>query len=123
MTGLELAYDRAKSLIGGHTAGSFGVVQEIERLRSAWKPNRLSVILLAESHVWTDSDEIRSRVTQSDHSETSFARFVYCLGYGEPDLLSRRVKPNVGTPQYRRLLHDTMLEPSLTLAPPGDEIR
>jgi hypothetical protein len=114
MTGLQQAYDRAKALIGADTVESFGVVQEIERLRSAWKPDRTRVILLAESHVWTDIDEIQTRVTQPDHSETSFARFVYCLGYGEPDLLSRRIKPNVGTPQYWRLLHDTIFEPTPT---------
>jgi hypothetical protein len=114
MTGLELAYDHVKGLIGADTAESFEVVQEIVRLRSAWRPDRVRVILLAESHVWTDSDEIQNRVMQPDCSETGFARFVYCLGYGEPDLLSRPVKPNTGTPQYWRLFHDTIVEPTPT---------
>jgi hypothetical protein len=45
--------------------------------------------------------------------EPGFARFVYCLGYGEPQLVSPRITQNGGTPQYWRLFHDTVRDPQL----------
>jgi hypothetical protein len=35
---------------------------------------------------------------------TPFVRLVYCLGYGERDLVQGRVQPNFGTPQFWKLL-------------------
>jgi hypothetical protein len=72
-----------------------------------WRPERVQVVVLAE---WTSREETRSRVTQPDGTETGFARFVYCLGYGEPQLVAPEVKPNNGTPQYWKLFQDTVLE-------------
>jgi hypothetical protein len=109
--GLELAYSRARDIIGRESSEYLDVVEEVERLRSAWRPERVRVILLAESHVWTSREETRSRVKQPDDTETGFARFVYCLGYGEPQLVAPSVWPNRGTPQYWRLFHDAVYGP------------
>jgi hypothetical protein len=58
-----------------------------------------------------------SRVTLPNGKETSFAQFVYCLGYGEKDLVKPAVQRNGGTPQFWKLFHDTVYEPNTTLAP------
>lgn len=109
--GLEEAYLRAAAIIGPGRAESPEVALEVELLRLAWKPQNVRVIILAESHVWTTEAETRSRVRQPDGVETGFARFVYCLGYGEPLLVLPEVLPNDGTWQYWRLFHDTVRAP------------
>lgn len=95
------AYDRAAAIIG-QGAESIEVAQEVERLRLAWRPSCVRVVMLAESHVWTSEDEAVNR----------FVRFVYCLAYGEKSL-APRVAPNTGTLQYWRLFHDAIHEPDL----------
>jgi hypothetical protein len=110
--GLELAYCRARDIIGRDRAECLAVAVEVEQLRLAWRPERVQVVVLAESHVWTSRDEIRSRVKQPNGKETGFARFVYCLGYGEPRLVEPAVTPNRGTPQFWRLFHDTVYGPT-----------
>jgi hypothetical protein len=113
MMGLELAYSRARDIIG-REAECLAVAIEVERLRLAWQPKRVQVVVLAESHVWTSRDEIRSRVCQPNGKETGFARFVYCLGYGEKDLVKPALSQNNGTPQFWKLFHDTVYEPDST---------
>jgi hypothetical protein len=102
------AYDRAAKIIAarGRSPEDFTVAQEVECLRSAWRPSHVRVVMLAESHVWTSEAETKSRVLQPDGIETGFARFVYCLGYGERSLVVPSVSPNHGTWQYWRLFHD-----------------
>lgn len=114
MTRLELAYSRARDVIGPERAECLEAAVEVERLRLAWRPKKVRVVVLAESHVWTSREEIRSRVKQSDGVETGFARFVYCLGYGESQLVMPTVMPNKGTPQYWKLFNDTIREPTST---------
>jgi hypothetical protein len=111
--GLELAYGRARDIIGRERAECLDAAVEVERLRSACRPERVRVVVLAESHVWTSRDEIRSRVMQPNGIETGFARFVYCLGYGEPQLVEPAVAPNRGTPQFWRLFHDAVYGPTI----------
>jgi hypothetical protein len=112
-TGLRAAYDRAASIIGPTWAERFEVALEVERLRSAHRPRVVRVLLLAESHVWTSPEETASRVSQPDGVETGFARFVYCLGYGEPCLVRPPVTKNGGTPQFWRLFHDAIRGPDV----------
>jgi hypothetical protein len=106
--GLELAYGRVRDIIGRERAECLDAAVEVERLRLACRPERVRVVVLAESHVWTSPDEIRSRVAQPNGIETGFARFVYCLGYGEPQLVEPTVAPNRGTPQFWKLFHDAV---------------
>jgi hypothetical protein len=113
MMGLELAYGRARNILGRERAECLDVAVEVERLRLACCPEHVRVVVLAESHVWTSSDELRSRVLQPNGIETGFARFVYCLGYGEPQLVEPAVEPNLGTPQFWRLFHDTVHGPAI----------
>jgi hypothetical protein len=83
----------------------------VEHLRHLWRPDHVRVVLLAESHVWTSREEAKSRVIQPDGVETGFARFIYCLGGGEPQLVFPSVSPNVGASQYWTLLHDSVYGP------------
>jgi hypothetical protein len=68
----------------------------VERLRCMWRPVCARVIILAESHVWTSLQETRSGVLHPDGEQTDFARFIYCLGGGESQLITPPVVPNVG---------------------------
>src|SRR5579863_4767688 len=116
--GLELAYSRSRDIIRrGRPVAEIehlAVAVEVERLRLAWRPQQVQVVVLAEPHVWTSGDEIRSRVTPPNRKETGFARFIYCLGYGEKDLVKPAVPRNSGTPQFWKLFHDTVYEPTTT---------
>jgi hypothetical protein len=118
---LEQAYARAAEVIRRHTEEGLAVAKAVERLRTAWRPKQVRVVLLAESHVWTGENEITSSVRQPDGSSTAFARFVYCLGYGEPQLVDPRVVPNSGTPHYWRLFHDAIRGPDVPLNTGGPD--
>jgi hypothetical protein len=76
-----------------------------------WRPERPRIILLAESHVWTSPHEAKCEVRHPDGVTTGFARFIYCLGAGEPTLVTPAVYPNVSGSQYWKLLHDTVRGP------------
>jgi len=105
MMGLELAYSRARGIIGLERAECLCVAEEVEGLRSQWRPERVRVVVLAESHVWTSRDETRSRVRPPNAKETGFARFVYCVGYGEPQLVEPAVTPNNGCAEFKNYAH------------------
>jgi hypothetical protein len=113
--GLEQAYARAAEVIRRPYEEGLAVAKAVEYLRTAWRPKQVRIILLAESHVWTGENEITSSVRQPDGSSTAFVRFVYCLGYGEPQLVDPQVRPNSGTPQYWRLFHDAIHGPGVPL--------
>jgi len=107
---LKCAYDRASGIIG-EGAECFDVAELVERIRWRWRPDKVRLVLLAESHGWTSSNEVQSRVKQPDGTETGFARFVYCLGCGEPQLVSpcvvERNRTNISL-QFWKLLQDTV---------------
>jgi hypothetical protein len=75
--------------------------------REYWRPEEVRVLLLAESHVLTHDHELEAQVRLDayGHSDapTEFVRLVYCLGYGERDLVDGAVKPNTGTWQFWQL--------------------
>jgi hypothetical protein len=119
---LREAYDRASAIIGSE-AESIEIAEEVERLRLAWRPSRVRIVMLAESHVWTSKDESLSRVRQPDGIETGFVRFVYCLGYGERSLVVPSVLPNGGTPQYWRLFHDAVRGPQVPIGEIGGKAK
>lgn len=73
--------------------------------RRAWRPERVKVLLVAESHV-AESPNDRNAVVNTPRwldrqFPSQFVRLVYCLGYGEPTLC-RVPKPtaNGGTWQF-----------------------
>lgn len=98
---------------------SFGLVPEpletalfVEEHRWFWKPKDVKFILVAESHVYTNAKEINVKIDPSKLPEEvpitvplNFVRLVYCLGYGEPDILTtpEKIENNSGTKQYVNL--------------------
>ena len=105
------------------TIEAFDVVQSVNQYRLYWKPDLVKLILLAESHVYTCERDFQVFLTQKKmeglgddetkidaylHNMNHYARFVYCLGYGENDFLETPLDPlsarNVGTWQYWKLL-------------------
>lgn len=99
-------YRNASSLLAS-AAEPFSVVECVEQHRLHWRPPRVHTILLAESHVYTRAHE---NVAMSGTEQLAvanlpmnFVRFVYCLGYGEPDFVGQPVAGNTGTWQYWKL--------------------
>lgn len=97
---------------------SLNVVNEVDKYRQFWKPEKTNVILLAESHVYTSQKDFSVKLNQKfleNHLEqypTNFVRFVYCLGYGETQLLTKSLndKRNSGTPQYWKIFSSCVAE-------------
>lgn len=96
---------------------SLEVVKHVVEYRQFWKPERTNVVLLAESHVYTDEKDyeiecdkfILHKIIPS--YPLRFVRFVYCLGYGENKLLARRPdRKNTGTPQYWKIFSSCVAE-------------
>ena len=83
------------------------VALAVEKHRWAWRPENISVILIAESHIYTSCEDCRLKVQKkllpkaAQHTPEEFVRLIYCLGYGEPELLSAETKQrNSGTRQF-----------------------
>lgn len=96
---------------------SLDVVRQVERYRQFWKPEETNVVLLAESHVYTDEKDYEIECDRSILNKTianypfRFVRFVYCLGYGENELLTKRTgRKNTGTPQYWKIFSSCVAE-------------
>jgi hypothetical protein len=79
-----------------------------EAWRQAWRPARVRLLLLAESHMATSLGELASPLRLPPGLDwpvpAGFVRHVYCLAYGEPALVPGLPAGNAGTPQYWRLL-------------------
>lgn len=83
-----------------------------EACRQAWRPERVRVLLLAESHIATSAGDLACEVALPPGLDwpgpRRFVRHVYCAGYGEPELLvppaGSGPPPRGGTPQFWRLL-------------------
>lgn len=83
-----------------------------DELRRYWRPQKVRVVLLAESHVFTDASEASIRVGNSRFTDDSipnaFVKLVYCLGYGENELLSRKMQANHGTRQFWEISYSSL---------------
>jgi hypothetical protein len=119
---LEAAYqkirDEAQAIDPAIELDSFDVVADVEKLRQAFRPKNVKVILLCESHVSTSKEDHKIIVNYDQITcsifrslPTNFVRFVYCLGYGENELLEALPGKNTGTPQYWKLLASCQKEP------------
>ena len=105
MLRLKDAYANLQRILGSDTE-PFKSVQLVEEFRRYWKPDKVRVILLAESHVFT-SDLVRQIPIRSREdlpgSPTQYARFVYCLAYGENDLIPGNTLKRDGTPHFWKI--------------------
>ncbi len=91
---------------------SYNVVEEVERYRRFWKPNKVRVVLLAESHVRTDEEDFDHLWSYGSGPtyQGRFVRFVYCLAYGERSLVP--IPSNRGTWQFWLLLSSCLNNPT-----------
>jgi hypothetical protein len=110
----ELSQESLTHLRRTHAAGvkllassGFGaeaeeVAIQIERHRWFWRPSRPRILLVAESHVFTSDEDSAIRIDskmlkgigrpKAPPPPDTFVQLVYCLGYGEPEIL--RNAPN-----------------------------
>jgi len=104
---LEKAYSEIKKSIGNRLEfESFKVVKSVDDHRNFWKPDKVRILLLAESHVYTPIEEYNQIMHYDDFPEldrcpTNYVKLVYCLGYGEKSLVN--VKKNPGTWQFWKI--------------------
>lgn len=86
-------------------AETWAVVQLAQSYYAYWRPPRVRVILLAESHVHT-SVETSARKFQVPGYDgpSNFVALVSCLAYGENEILQEPLDKNKGTPQFWQLL-------------------
>jgi hypothetical protein len=87
---------------------SIEVVQQVDQYRQYWRPDKPRLVLLAESHVHTTETELLSRLRPDSVRKDlahGFVRFVYCLGYGENELLDKPLSPNSGTWQFWKIFY------------------
>jgi len=107
LTTLRDAYDQLGRLLP--EVEPFDALERAEAHRAFWRPPAVRVVLLAESHVFTSAPDMERRIVRLPGAPVGippgFVRLVYCLGYGENDILDRRITepPNAGTPQFWRI--------------------
>ena len=104
---LEETYAEIKKAVGDRLEfESFKVVKSVEEHRNFWKPDKVRVLLLAESHVFTRDSEhdagIRyPKIPELEGVPEGYVKLVYCLGYGEKRMVM--VAKNRGTPQFWKI--------------------
>lgn len=88
----------------GGRAESAGYLASVEDWRNTWRPERVRVLLIAESHVAEEPGDSHVQVRVPGRAggalPRSFCRLVYCLGYGESELCKPRPRRNPGTWQF-----------------------
>ena len=93
----------------GRNIQSYESVALVEEYRQYWKPNKTKVILLAESHVFTRDEDRLITLPELPHLPgypTQYAKFVYCLAYGERQLTGNESHPQRdGTPQFWKIFY------------------
>ena len=89
--------------------------------RTTWRPERVRVVLLAESHVGEHPGDSRIGVTSLYWVGRSlpdrYVRLIYCLGYGESSICSRPPESNGGTPQFWNIFGQVALGQSRRARP------
>jgi len=83
----------------------FDIVKSVDDHRNFWKPKKVKVLLLAESHVYTSVSKYDNLIRYDDFPEligcpSNYVKLVYCLGYGERKLVNL---PDRGTPQFWKI--------------------
>jgi hypothetical protein len=84
------------------------VVEAVEGYRKLWKPDKVRVVLLAESHVHTNRNDFEQSWSYGSPPalEGRFVRFVYCLAYGERRLAD--LPSNRGTWQFWKIFYSCL---------------
>ena len=109
-------YEKLRAL--GAASESFEIVRTVHDYRLYFKPEKVKIVLLAESHVYTSHDDFQSELS-SDYLNLpgypkKYVRFVYCLGYGENELLNKPIPENPGTPEFWKIFYSCCNETNST---------
>lgn len=108
MQKLNETYLKIMQILGEQTE-PLESVQLVEAYRRFLKPDKVRVILLAESHVFThdaDRNVYIPPISDLPGYPEQYARFVYCLGYGEKNLTRSANHPKRdGTPQFWKIFY------------------
>ncbi|MEO7042696.1 MAG: hypothetical protein ABI035_10585 [Gemmatimonadaceae bacterium] len=98
----------------GAGAEPLDILHAVEAHRQYWRPDRVRVVLFAESHVYTTASELAHRLRPLAELPTGlpreFVRLVYNVGYGENQLLEQPIAAprNSGTPQYWKIFQSCL---------------
>jgi len=108
MDKLRNCYDKLRLILGDNIE-PYESVELVEKYRRFWKPEDVRTLLLAESHVFTkDSDRTINipKIPELNDYPEEYAKFVYCLGYGERNLTNNHRHPKRdGTPQFWKIFY------------------
>jgi len=105
---MENTYKKIKENLPDFEPDSLEVAKAVDEHREFWKPDEVKILLLAESHVYTDQSppinysSIDSTKQLLVFCPDCYVKLVYCLAYGEKCLLRKvnEIENNSGTPQY-----------------------
>jgi hypothetical protein len=119
MNDLYTCYEQMVDLLRGLDAEPFESVELIEQYRQFWRPDNVRVVILAESHVFTSNSDREYQIQEIDGLSgypMQYARFVYCLAYGENSLTdgSNHPRRRDGTPQFWKIFFSCENEISST---------
>ena len=93
----------------GNQIEPFESIELIDEYRQYFKPAQVKVLLLAESHVFTSDEDTSIRIPPISGLKgypTKYAKFVYCLAYGERSLTKSKSHPKRdGTPQFWKIFY------------------
>lgn len=107
MANLLQTYNKLEEILGDEIE-PFASVQLVEEYRNYLKPQTVKIVLLAESHVFTDDLDRQiavPEIAELPKYPNAYARFVYCLAYGEKKLTKNDHHPRGdGTPQFWKIL-------------------
>jgi hypothetical protein len=108
MNELRDCYNELHKIIGD-SIEPFESVELVEKYRRFWRPEKVKIILLAESHVLTSGSDRKislREVKELPAYPTEYAKFVYCLAYGERQLTNNSSHPKRdGTPQFWKIFY------------------
>jgi hypothetical protein len=131
---LKATHDLGCALIreGGAEPEPVEVAIEVEEHRWHWRPDNPKLVLVAESHVYTSAQDADLRlspgaVALNPPPPASYVRLIYCVGYGEPELVPGANFNKRGTPPFWDLFGRVTFRGSQPRAedgfPTGDRLR
>jgi len=81
----------------------YEVVKTVHQFRLDWKPAKVSTLLLAESHVFTNKQSFEKLFWDPVTNEhRNYVNFFYCLAYGERRIVNSEYG---GSPQFWKLFN------------------
>ncbi len=108
MNSLRECYEKLKTALSSNIE-DYESVELVETYRQYWKPKEVRIILLAESHVFTNGDDRKVElvsIPSLPEYPTRYPKFVYCLAYGERQFAKTPLMlGNEGTPQFWKIFY------------------